>query len=350
MTKAGHTDAQEVGPAEESLTVFELHPGRILHHGGRARDGVATRLEGSERLIHPTAFGVPVGDRCHQLSFGLHLPVDARVVGHLHLINGHRVGFHRHRLGHGLLPLFRSLLHHAGDEVDVDLGEADFPGVGVGPLDLLGAVGASVDFQDVVIEVFDAQTQSGDTHFADGPQLVIGECAGLGFEGDFGRFIPREQALHAFGEIPELVRRQVARSASSKINEAGFPASDHRLLGVAGNVFEQRIEVGLDVVGILVGVDAEVAEMATLPAEGDVGVEPQRNPRLRFLIERLMEGGNGLGAPESERGIIGHEVIPGGRLPLDGRARGRRRRGNGDGTHGRAVVACKAPVRRDDRQ
>ena len=65
VPEAGHADTQKVGSTEEPLSVLELHPCGIFHDGRSAGHGVATRLEGSERLIHPTPFGVPVGHRCH---------------------------------------------------------------------------------------------------------------------------------------------------------------------------------------------------------------------------------------------------------------------------------------------
>ena len=208
----------------------------------------------------------------------------------------------------------------------------------------------TVDLQNGVVEMLDAQTQSSDTHFSDGPELVVGECSRFGFEGDFCRLIPRKQTLHALGQIAELVRRQVARSPSTEVDEAGFSPADHCLGGKGSEVFEQGIQVGLDVVGILVGVDAEVTKVTSLPAEGNVDVESQRYSGLRGLIQSLMEGWNGLSIPEGKRGIIGNEVIPGGGLPLYGRSRGCGRRGNGDGAHGRAVGKSEASAHGDGRQ
>ena len=179
---------------------------------------------------------------------------------------------------------------------------------------------------------------------------MVGERSGFGLEGDFCRFIPGKQTLHALGQIAELVRRQVARGAPTEVNKAGFSPADHRLGGIGSEVFEQGIEVGLDIVGVLVGVDAEVAEVTSLPAEGNVDVESQRYSGLRGLIQSLMEGWNGLSIPEGKRGIIGNEVIPSGGLPLQGRSRGCGRRGNGDGAHGRAVGKSESSARGDGRQ
>ena len=83
-------------------------------------------------------------------------------------------------------------------------GKADLAGVGVGAMDLLGAVGAAVDLQDVVVEVLDAQAEPGDSEVPDRLELVVGEGSGLALERDLLGLVPGQQALHSLGEEAEL--------------------------------------------------------------------------------------------------------------------------------------------------
>ena len=64
-----------------------------------------------------------------------------------------------------------------------------------------------------------------------------------------------------------------------------------------------------DVAGVLVGVDAEIAEVAALAAEGNVQVEAQRQAgRGRCRERRPSRGGDGLLRPDGERRVVGDEV------------------------------------------
>jgi len=215
------------------------------------------------------------------------------------------------------------------------LRKADLPGVGVGSVDLLGPMGAAVDLQDVVVEVLDAQAQPGDPKIADRPELVIGEGSWLALERDLLGLVPGEQPLHAVGEKPELIGRQVARGAATEIEEPGFPTPDPGLLGEDLEFLEEGIQVSLDLVGVLVGVDPEVAEMAALPAEGDVGVQAEPGGvRARVLVEHGLESLEGIGFPEGEGRVVGDEVVPGGGLLLERRSCGRGWGRGRAGTHG----------------
>ena len=78
--------------------------------------------------------------------------------------------------------------------------------------------------------------------------------------------------------------------------------------GVERDLARQSREVCLHFIGVLVGVDAEVAELAALAAKGDVQVKAQAGVLFRRGIEGIKGGGDMLGGPGGERGIIGDEV------------------------------------------
>ena len=120
----------------------------------------------------------------HQSARLLHLLVDAGVVGHLHLVDGDGVRRHFDRLGHIGAPVVLRLLHHAGDEVDIDVLETEAAGVAPGAVDFVAAVGAAVDLQDVVVKILEAHGQAGDADLAQRVELALVERAGLGLEGD----------------------------------------------------------------------------------------------------------------------------------------------------------------------
>ena len=88
---------------------------------------------------------------------------------------------------------------------------------------------------------------------------------------------------------------------------AKTPCVGGRMLDFAG----QGVEVSFDVAGVLVGVDAEVAELAALPAERDVQVQPKRRRwvwrggerRLRITLYRLVR-------PDRKRRIRRDEITP----------------------------------------
>ena len=118
-------------------------------------------------------------------------------------------------------------------------GKPNFARVSVGAGDFLAVMRAAVDFQDVVVKIFHAQAQARHAQFADGLELVVGERARLGFEGDLLGFIPRHNRLHAIDEMPELVHGKIGRRAAAEINEVRFAAADGGLGGVDGE-FLQR--------------------------------------------------------------------------------------------------------------
>src|SRR5262249_20747929 len=102
---------------------------------------------------------------------------------------------------------------------------------------------------------------------------------------------------------------QVRRGAAAEIDVVERPAADALGAGVQLDLFEQCVGIDFNVVSVLVGVDAEVAELAPLAAERDVQVQAQRRAGGR----RPGEGGAGVGQegrlPEGERRVVGYEVV-----------------------------------------
>ena len=117
-------------------------------------------------------------------------------------------------------------------------------------------------------------------------------------------------AVRRFDQAFELLRGQERRRAAAEVDEvraAGrqWPASPREQLPLA----RQHVEVVADFLRVLVGVDAEVAEVTPLPAERDVQVEAERHARPGGAVERRHRVAlDGLGRPHRERRIGGDEI------------------------------------------
>ena len=108
-------------------------------------------------------------------------------------------------------------------------------------------------------------------------------------------------------------RRRSRRSSSGRPAIAG-------VVGVQLPLARQEIEILLDLARVLVGVDAEVAEVAALPAERDVQVEAERHACAGGRCQRRPRvGGDRLRRPHRERRVIRDEVAADlGLLDLEG--------------------------------
>ena len=84
----------------------------------------------------------------------------------------------------------------------------------------------------------------------------------------------------------ELLRREKRRRAAAEVDEVERPAGDRRLRRVQLPFAREHVQVVVDLLGVLVGVDAEVAEVAPLPAERNVQVEAERHAGHGRRLER----------------------------------------------------------------
>ena len=112
--------------------------------------------------------------------------------------------------------------------------------------------------------------------------------AGLALEGDLGGLVPGKKRLQPLDQAARAARAEVRRRAAAEVDEVQRPAADDRQLAVQLDFLDQGVEIDLDIAGVLVGVDAEVAELAALAAKRNVQVKPERRagPRRRFQGRR----------------------------------------------------------------
>jgi hypothetical protein len=105
--------------------------------------------------------------------------------------------------------------------------------------------------------------------------------------------MPRlSRVLHPPGEVLKLVNREIAGSAPAEIDELRLPSGEVGGPGVTLELAEAGVEVGVDLGRVLVRVDAEVAEVAALPAEGDVEIDAEvrvgGTRRVQDLVDRVL--------------------------------------------------------------
>ena len=180
---------------------------------------------------------------------------------------------------------------------------------GVGGADLGGAVRAPVDLEDAIVEVLDAQAQARDPHLPDRLQLVLGQRPGLALERDLFRLVPRRDGGEVLHQPLQLVRRQERRRAAAEVHEVQRPSGNRRLPRVHRPLLGEHVEVAADLLRVLVGIDAEIAEMTPLPAERDVQIEPERRRGVRRRLQRRLRVAlDGLGGPHRKRRIGRDEI------------------------------------------
>src|SRR6185295_9736025 len=131
---------------------------------------------------------------------------------------------------------------------------------------------ASVDLEDVVIEVFDPQAEAGHAQVLDRAKLRLGQCSRLALKSDLFGLVPWQNPLHRIDEAGELARRNIRWSAAAKINKLRFSAADERPLRVELQLLNGRIQISLDLRGVFIGVDLEVAKVAAFTAKRDMNV------------------------------------------------------------------------------
>ena len=110
-------------------------------------------------------------------------------------------------------------------------------------------------------------------------------------------------------EAAELGCAQERRRAAAEVDVEQTPAADGGKLAIKLDFLHQGVQVGLDIAGVLIGVDPEIAKLAALPAERDVQVQAQRRVGLGRPVESGPSGRQVLRLPRGERGVVRHEVV-----------------------------------------
>src|SRR5919205_407362 len=126
---------------------------------------------------------------------------------------------------------------------------------------------AAVCREDLVVEVFDAETQARDADLFQRLQLRLLNRAGLTLERDFFRVLPTDVSIQTIDEISQLLLTDVRRCAAAEVCKAKLAPLERGHAAVELVLLDQRVEVDLDLRRVLVCVDFEVTEEAALPAK-----------------------------------------------------------------------------------
>jgi hypothetical protein len=88
-----------------------------------------------------------------------------------------------------------------------------------------------VDLENMVVEILNAQAQTGDADLLDRGELPRIQRPGFGFKRDFLRRIPRQDRFQPIREFTQLFRRQIGGRAATEINEVRLATLHERTLG-----------------------------------------------------------------------------------------------------------------------
>ena len=121
--------------------------------------------------------------------------------------------------------------------------------------------------------MFDTETESRDSDRFQGFEFRFLYRARLALESDLFRVFPTHVPIQTIDEIMQLFLADVRRRAAAEIGKPQLPPMERRHAAVEFILFDQRVEIDLDLGCILVCVDFEIAEEAALPAERDMDIE-----------------------------------------------------------------------------
>ena len=125
---------------------------------------------------------------------------DSGIERDFHLVDGARVGIHRNGFGDSLFPLVGSLPEHPGDQIDIDLREADLPCPGISPANLRRAMGSAIDPEHLIVEMLDAETQPRYADLLDRLEFGLFERAGLALKSHLSGGFPCPVFVDAIDE------------------------------------------------------------------------------------------------------------------------------------------------------
>src|SRR5689334_4801164 len=169
---------------------------------------------------------------------------------------------------------------------------------------------ASVRGENLVIEVLDAETETRHTDVFQRLEFRLVQRAGLTFKRDFFRVCPTHVTIQTLDEITQLPIADIRRRAAAEVSETKPTSLKRSGATVELVLFDQRVEIDLDLGSILVGIDFEVTKETTLAAERNVQIETEWIVYARGLRERVEGLRYELRLPLRERRVVRDKIIP----------------------------------------
>src|SRR6476659_7833213 len=99
--------------------------------------------------------------------------------------------------------------------------------------------------------------------------------------------------MQAVTQVAELLGTQIRRSPTTEVDEFQLAILYAASVAEQFDFLHQCLNVVFDGLGVLIGIDTEVAELAALATERNVNVQAQRQRAIGFAIQR----GQDLGSP-----------------------------------------------------
>ena len=307
VAERGDAGRQDVAAPKQMVAIDKVIRVEASHQFVAAGDLVAGRQQRVDRLAHPAAFDRPAGDGRRDTQL-FDLASDERVVRQLHLVDRDVVGLELFHLLDAVGPIVVRLADHAGDQVDVDLRKADLLEPVVGSENLRREMGPAVVFEDLVVEILDAERDAGHADLFEHFHLFEAERSRLALEGDFlGRF-PGEIFAQPIVQRAELLRAEIRRRAAAEVSKPQRSPLNARLVAQQFEFVLERLDIILDRLRVLIRVNAEVTEPAPFAAKGDVNVQPHRHRTVRLARQSTANLRDVLRLPQRKRRVIGDEI------------------------------------------
>src|SRR5882762_6076562 len=99
---------------------------------------------------------------------------------------------------------------------------------------------------------------------------MVRQCSGFTLERYFLRFIPWQQRFHTISQMAKLIDGKVRWRPAPEINKVRFATADEWFAGINRQLAQNTFEISTDSGRVLVGINFEIAEVAALPAKGNV--------------------------------------------------------------------------------
>src|SRR6185436_7371253 len=132
---------------------------------------------------------------------------------------------------------------------------------------------ATVGGEDLIVEVFDPETETRHADRLERFEFRFLQRAGLTLESDLLRLVPTHVTIETIDEVTQLLVADVRRRAATEVRKAKLASCKRGHATVKLVLLDQRVEIRLDLGGVLVRVDFEVTKVTALATERNVDVE-----------------------------------------------------------------------------
>ena len=169
-----------------------------------------------------------------------------------------------------------------------------------------------IQLQYFIVHMLDTQAKPSHTDGFYRFELSLLQRARLAFKRNLTSFLPLPMLADAIDQALQLIAGQKRGRTAAKIYKLEFSTAQGSSLRVEGGLLGQCVQIHIHIARVLVRIDAEVAELASLAAEGNVQIQSERCSRLNTdggrRVEPLEGGRHVRLCPDRKGGISGYEI------------------------------------------